>query len=319
VPQVTPAALRAQIASGDIGPLYLLSGDDEVEKAALAEEITATTDEGLRAFNVERLYGGDTTVEELIGAASQLPMMAPRRVIVVLDAERLLAPKKESKAAEEAQARLEHLLGHPPPHATMVFVCASILDERRRVFKAIAEHGAVVKVGDITDPGAAARWVSAAAKREGMSLAPAAVQAFVGRTGHEIGRLRAGVERLRLFTLGTDTVSVEDVREAVPVAPNAPENWGIANAIEAGDLRRALRQLALALDSGASEFYLLGQLRVAAGKLPGPRVQSGIDAVFRTDLALKSSGGKARLLLERLVVELCPGEGRGAAGRRHAR
>jgi hypothetical protein len=30
-----------------------------------------------------------------------------------------------------------------------------------------------------------------------------------------------------------------------------------------------------------------------------------MDAVFRTDLALKSSGGDPRVLLERLVVELC--------------
>ena len=49
----------------------------------------------------------------------------------------------------------------------------------------------------------------------------------------------------------------------------------------------------------------LGQLRFAAERLPGSRVRSAIDAVFRTDLALKSSGGEPRMLLERLVVELC--------------
>ena len=49
----------------------------------------------------------------------------------------------------------------------------------------------------------------------------------------------------------------------------------------------------------------MGQLRWAAEKLPSPRVRAGIDAVFRTDLALKSSGGDPRRLLERLVVELC--------------
>jgi hypothetical protein len=31
-----------------------------------------------------------------------------------------------------------------------------------------------------------------------------------------------------------------------------------------------------------------------------------MDALFRTDIALKSSGGDARILLERLVVEMCP-------------
>jgi DNA polymerase III delta subunit len=63
--------------------------------------------------------------------------------------------------------------------------------------------------------------------------------------------------------------------------------------------------LGAALDSGAVPFFVMGQIRFAAEKLPGARLRSAIDAVFRTDLALKSSGGEPRILLERLVVELC--------------
>jgi DNA polymerase III delta subunit len=58
------------------------------------------------------------------------------------------------------------------------------------------------------------------------------------------------------------------------------------------------------MDAGAVPFMLMGQIRWAAEKLPSPRVREAIDAVFRTDLALKSSGGDPRILLERLVVEL---------------
>jgi DNA polymerase III delta subunit len=99
------------------------------------------------------------------------------------------------------------------------------------------------------------------------------------------------------------------VRQVVPAGPQAQEDFGIANAIREGDVSGALRQLALSLDAGAVPFLLLGQLRWVAEKLPPQRIQSGIDAVFRTDLALKSSGGDPRILLERLVVELC-GTGR---------
>jgi hypothetical protein len=35
------------------------------------------------------------------------------------------------------------------------------------------------------------------------------------------------------------------------------------------------------------------------------RVPAAVEALFRTDVGLKSSGGDPRLLLERLVVELC--------------
>jgi len=34
-------------------------------------------------------------------------------------------------------------------------------------------------------------------------------------------------------------------------------------------------------------------------------VPAAVEALFRTDLELKSSGGDPRVLLERLVVDLC--------------
>ena len=46
------------------------------------------------------------------------------------------------------------------------------------------------------------------------------------------------------------------------------------------------------------------------------RLRSAIDAVFRTDVDLKRSAAEPRVLLERLVVELC--EGRRAAPSRGA-
>ena len=71
-------------------------------------------DEGLRAFNVERLYGGEMRVSDLVDAANTLPMMVPRRVVIVLEAEKLFIPKRESKAAEEELQRLEEFLLAPP-------------------------------------------------------------------------------------------------------------------------------------------------------------------------------------------------------------
>ena len=53
---------------------------------------------------------------------------------------------------------------------------------------------------------------------------------------------------------------------------------------------------------------VLGQLRAAARgtrQTPDERIRSGLDAVFRTDFAIKSSGGEPRYLIERLVIELC--------------
>src|SRR5437763_16766725 len=126
---VPVAAVRAQIASGAVDPLYLIFGEDDVEKSALAADFADLVDEGLRAFNVERIHAGDFTtgdklmdgVGSIVAAARTLPMMAPRRIVAVMQAETLIAPKRESDGATRAMDQLEELLRRPEPMTTLVF------------------------------------------------------------------------------------------------------------------------------------------------------------------------------------------------------
>jgi DNA polymerase-3 subunit delta len=304
MPPLAPAALRKQIASGDTAPLYVLVGDDDAEKSAVAGEFSDMVDEELRPFNVDRLYGGETKVGELLDSANTLPMMAPRRVVVLFEAEKLLIPRRESEATQQALEQLEEFLKAPSPYATVVFVCGA-LDMRRRLVKLILKEAQVVNTGSIDDRPGAELWVKTRAMRDGVNLDGGAVRALVDRAGLDLVRLRSGLERVALYATGQPMVTADDVKQAVPAGPQAQEDFGIANAIRDGDAAGALRQLAASLDAGGVPYMVLGQLRWVAEKLPSHRIQTGIEAVFRTDVALKSSGGDPRILLERLVVELC--------------
>jgi hypothetical protein len=89
----------------------------------------------------------------------------------------------------------------------------------------------------------------------------------------------------------------------------------MANAIEAGDAAVALRQLALMLEAGAAAEQILGQLGWLVRTKFTTRVSEAVQSLFRTDRDLKSSGGEPRVLLERLVVELCAARARSGAAR----
>ena len=69
------------------------------------------------------------------------------------------------------------------------------------------------------------------------------------------------------------------------------------------------------LGAGAPPEKVLGQLawvvRAKFPQLAPAGVRPAVDALFRTDVDLKRSAGDPRILLERLVVELC-GSRRGA-------
>ena len=303
---LSPAGLRKRIASGTLDPVYLIAGDDDAEKSRLASELPEAIDEGLRAFNVDRFYGGEsgTTAAAIIEAARTLPMMVPRRLVVVMRAERLLIPKREGEAAEADLEALGALIEDPEPGATVAFVSGH-LDRNRRITKRLLKHAVVVLCGLLESGREAEAWLRERAADEKMTLEPAAARLLVQRAGLDMARLRADAERVLLFAAGRGRVTAADV-EAVTGGATSQDDWAVANAIQRADARTALRELALTLDTGAAPYMILGQLGwVARTKLPPGRVPGAIEAVFRTDLDLKSSRGDPRVLLERLVVELC--------------
>ena len=321
----TPASVRKQIQSGSADAIYLLQGEDEVEKSGLAHEFEELVEEGLRAFNVERIHVGDITngdklmaaVSSLVSAVRTLPMMAPRRVVIVLQAHSMLVPKRESDAATRALEELEALLRNPDPQTTLVLV-AGTLDKRSRIYKLLAKQATLVECGVLEGLDDAVRWVANRVAGAAMKIDPAGARLLAERCGTDVKRLRNDVDRLLLYALGQKSITLDDVREIVGPA-SLQDDWAMANAIEAGDGKTALRQLALMLDAGAAPEQVLGQLGwLVRTKFPlqvPTMVRPAVQALFRTDLDLKRSAGEPRVLLERLVVELCArGAGRPSQG-----
>ena len=301
---LTPAACRKQIASSSLDPVYLVLGEDDHAKDEVANDFEEIVDEDLRAFNIDRFHGADASFNVVLDAVRTLPVMVPRRIVIILRAERLLQPKRESQTAMLGVEAFEKYLDAPLSHATLVLV-ADGLDERRRISKRLLSCATVVKCGELEDLADAERWIRARLKANSRRAEPQVIRLLGGLVGPDIARLRSEVDRILLYTAGQETISMEDVRE-VAGAARVHDDWAVARAIERGATEVALRELALALDAGAVPYMVLGQLAwVARTRLSAGRVRSAIEAVFRTDLDLKRSSGEPRVLLERLVLELC--------------
>lgn len=309
MPALSVSDVRKQLKTGRVGPLYLILGPDEVGKADLANEFVALVEPDLEAFNVDRLYGGETTAAAVVDAARTLPMMVPRRIVLLLHAERLLVPKRDSEAVNKDLELLERYVSAPVDSATLVLV-ASDLDKRRSLTKLLLSKAASVECSGPADPADAAKWVRDRVAQEGMTIDPRAARLLVDRAGSDFGRLRADVDRLVLYAAGSKAVTAADVTE-VTSGPTSQDNWAVTNAIERGSAADALRELALLMDEGVVPYMILGQLAwFVRSRMPTARLGPAVEAVFRTDLALKTSAGEPRILLERLIVELCSGGAR---------
>jgi len=328
VPTATPQAVRKQLAQRKPDAIYLIVGDDDAEMSRLSADVSALVEDELRAFNLERMYAGEkgVTPASIVESARTLPMMADRRVIVVLRAERILKPKRRGKDEEPDDVEeppgdtdvLEAYVKRPEPLTTLVFVATDV-DRSRRLYKAIQKHATIVECWGLrggrdgrVDLRQVARTAEALVRQAvadaGQQIDPAAARLIADRAGTDIATLRGDVERLLMYAAGKAKIDLKDAQEVVSTE-TSQDDWAVTNAIQRGDAAEALRQVALALESGGVPYMILGQLGwFVREKLPASdprRVPAAIDALFRTDLDLKSSGGDPRVLLERLVVELC--------------
>jgi DNA polymerase III delta subunit len=333
MPVVPASTVRKQVAQRKPDPVYLIVGDDEAEMSRLSAGISALVEDELRAFNSERFYAGErgVTPAAIVEAARTLPMMSDRRVVTVLRAEKMLKPKRRGKAvgeeasdAPDAEAPteldvLEAYVRDPSPQTTLVLL-ASDVDRTRKVYKTLQKQSTIVECWglrvardgriDLREVARTAeQMVKQAVGDGGQQIEPPAARLVAERAGTDIARLRGDVERLLLYTAGSAKITLDDARQIVS-AETAQDDWAVTNAIQRRDAREALRQLALALDAGGVSYQILGQLawfvREKLVATDPRRVPAAIEALFRTDLELKSSGD-ARVLLERLVVQLCRG------------
>jgi DNA polymerase-3 subunit delta len=325
-----PSDARAQIREGRTAPLYLLEGDDLQSRHDLALEFAALVDEGLQAFNVESFYANeastaaarDAMLSAIQSAARTLPMMAPRRVILVHEAERLLSPRRSKE--DEAEARpespaagakrrraptpaeeFEDYLERPEAMTTLVFVAGSV-DENRRLVRLLRRNGVSIDCGTLESSHQAAEWIRNRLARDELGIEPAALTLLIESGGLNLGRIRADIEKLVLYCAGESSIAARHVRDLVTPQEEPGEDFALGKAIWNGRTADALREISAQLESGSPPFFVLGQIRAAAARLnPDRKARAALEAVLEADLRIKSSAGEPRFVLEHLVVHLC--------------
>ena len=333
MPLIDLVTLKRHVAERRLAPVYVFVGEDVKLVDRMVDAIEGTIDAPDRPFAVERLYAGEPSGSPLnvVSSARVLPMLGNRRLVIVLRAERLLKPRRAASRAaaptdeemDEAGAEepvdveaIETYLDAPVDSTSLVFVAAE-MDRTRRLTKRLLAKASIVEFGGLAADNVAARregrrtaeeWLQDELTRAGKPIDADAARLLVTRAGHDITKLRGDVERLLLYTEGRKRISADDVFETVADGQSVDDEWGVVNAIADGNPARALAETGRRFERGDSPHQLLGQLRwwvsTRLAEADESRVRPALDALLRTDLALKSSGGDERVLVERLIVEL---------------
>jgi DNA polymerase-3 subunit delta len=317
--------LRAELEVGRVRCSYLVVGTEPLLRDDALEAIRiAVLDDGPSDFDYERLDGGVVTRAALLDAVRTLPVLAPRRLVLLCEPEAARA-----KARGLTDALGEALVAVKDSRDTVLVVLAEKVDGRSRWVKAFGS-AAVVRCDPPRKPQALADFIAAEAGRQGVALDRAAIALLAERTGPQLLMLRQEIAKAALFAEPGEKVNAKHVAESTSDVAEEPI-WDLTDAIGEGRCGDALALLGKLLRSGSAPPAILGAFSghfrkltsVRSGgvvtaqpfvirKLEGQsrrfspgRLLSCLAAIHQTDLALKGAGGiPSELALERLVIAL---------------
>lgn len=208
------------IKASKFAPLYFLCGEESYYLDQVVEAIdTYALQESEKSFNQTVLYGADIDVRRLMDECMRLPMMAPRQVVIVKEAQQI-------KKFDE----FEKYINKPIASTILVLVHkGKFPDKRKTISKLILKNGVVLETKRMYDNEMPA-WINKYISSLGFTIQPNAVQLLAEYLGTEISVITNEVSKLILNKNAGDSITIDDIEK----------NVGISKEFNSFELQKAL-------------------------------------------------------------------------------
>lgn len=271
-------------------PVYLVKGEDQALVAQALSKLLAELTAGAGGLALEDHSSDEPDVGAVIDACLTAPFLAERRIVVLRELGRLRA---------EDVDRLVSYLASPSDTASLVL--ASTASVPPRLSDAVRQAGRLV---DASAPAGRSRgqWFNARLKEAPVNLDARAAAALAEHLGEDVGRL-AGILAGLAAAYGDATVGPEELEPFLGEA-GAGAPWELTDAIDAGDVGRALAALhRLSEGGGRHPLAVLATLHrhyLAMLRLDGADVSSDAEAATLLGTRSPYPAAKARTQAARL-------------------
>ena len=267
-PQEFPGRLKA----GQVPEAILLFGQDQGLIMKNAQDTRhALFDEAHADFDLETFYGADLNLERFISSCQAYPLLAPRRFVILKEADRLQTPA--------AKSLIEYL--KRPSASTLLLVLAGNLDTRnllRKHFESLKQK-TVWAVAFYPLSGYQLRaWLQSQLQQDGFRVDHDAMQHLLEYLAGDTRNTQQELNKLKLFMGNDPHIRMDDVLEMVGET-TTHSGFGLSIAITSGNLPESLAILDRLLQRGDVPIMLLGIIsdRLRRLVLGGERLAGGED------------------------------------------
>jgi DNA polymerase III subunit delta len=265
---------------GEPKPVYVLRGTDpyllDQARTRVRQLVLADADPGLALME---MGGAEAALADVLDGLRTPPFLAPRRLVLIRDAEAFLGQKGggggggdddadgggESKADAKGgdpgriRAALLKYLEAPSPTGTLCLQCAT-WNENTTISKKVVEIGALIYC-EISDVTALPRWLQGEAKkRHGKSLTYGAAQMLVEYLGADFASLVSALDILALYCGANAGIDVGEV-DALVTRGHHERVWDLCDAVAEHNVPRALELLDAFWTEGMVAPQIVGLLR----------------------------------------------------------
>lgn len=289
-----------------------------------------TVDSTTIDFNFDKFSAKEDSVEKILDACSQLPMMGASRLVLVQESE---AFKKDA---------LEKWLSYfsDPSPTTKLVLTATKIDKRLKLWQMANKKGWIQELKP-PFPNQLPPWIQREAKSIGLDISPQAAQAMADSIGVLLAAQVSALEKLQLYIMPRKKIELTDV-EAVVGEFLSKTIFDFTDKVGARNFKEATRLLdqiakkgepyvrilfmmarhfrllllsqegmrkrwsdrELAQKLGVHPFFVKDYLRQAKTISSGSLKQI-YQGLLRTDRALKSSPLDSRHVMDRFLMEAC--------------
>jgi len=184
-------------------PLYFFFGEETFRISKLQDVLIehALTPEQ-HDFNLDVLYGSEVEASDVLGICRGFPTMAPRRVVVVREFEKLENNRQFKSYAEQ-----------PNPQAVVVLACSTKPNLSAHPYRALKEHATWSHFKPLYDnemPG----WIKKHVEDKGYAIEPKAVQMLADYVGTDLQTAVSEIEKLITFAGDRSRLTADDVLAA---------------------------------------------------------------------------------------------------------
>jgi len=248
---VTYESLRRDIEKKLFAPVYLFHGEESFladEATRLIVEQSLTQEE--RGFNLDVVYGSETTVRDIVSHASSYPMMSERRIVVVRGMEKLSLQEKEKEL-------LTQYLDNPSP-TTILILIASSVDMRKKPFTSVKKNGLVMEFKRMYE-NQIIGWIGKRVREQGKGIANDAVSLLAEYLNPSLREIQNELEKLYIFIGDRTSITADDVAAVVGVSKDF-NVFALQKAIGQQDLARSMEILQRMIEFGESPTMIIVML-----------------------------------------------------------